>query len=388
MKNGQNNHGINVDFLAENCIDCIDVTDNSQQTHRSPTLTGQQPTEQVDEKLCTNSLSEISRSKKKRKKCKNPHLKQVNSQERETEHSVQPDAANSSTVKNDTEHSVEHEPGATPVPSHEPDGPEFMPTVCLLDSRSHDNNLKVTMGNVNARALVDTGATVSCISTTLLDKIDPHFIEYLKSEIPFVCGVGGKQHEVTHKVKIQFSIENKPFSQTFYALQNPFELILGMDFISEHKAKMDFENSHIILDGENFQLQPQPCRTTFTKTYQTEIILPFSSQDIPVKLSNGLLSQVMLIEPVSSLQRNFPSLEIAESLVSDKTSLCRVTNSSDSPIFIPPNVVIGIARTISVHALMDPVSLEDCCLIDDPESQAAGELNFDDSASGLTPELA
>ena len=96
----------------------------------------------------------------------------------------------------------------------------------------------------------------------------------------------------------------------------------------------------------------------------------------------------MLIEPVSSLQRNFPSLEIAESLVSDKTSLCRVTNSSDSPIFIPPNVVIGIARTISVHALMDPVSLEDCCLIDDPESQAAGELNFDDSASGLTPELA
>ena len=388
MKNGQNNHGINVDFLAENCIDCIDVTDNSQQTHRSPTLTGQQPTEQVDEKLCTNSLSEISRSKKKRKKCKNPHLKQVNSQERETEHSVQPDAANSSTVKNDTEHSVEHEPGATPVPSHEPDGPEFMPTVCLLDSRSHDNNLKVTMGNVNARALVDTGATVSCISTTLLDKIDPHFIEYLKSEIPFVCGVGGKQHEVTHKVKIQFSVENKPFSQTFYALQNPFELILGMDFISEHKAKMDFENSHIILDGEKFQLQPQPCRTTLTKTYQTEIILPFSSQDIPVKLSNGLLSQVMLIEPVSSLQRNFPSLEIAESLVSDKTSLCRVTNSSDSPIFIPPNVVIGIARTISVHALMDPVSLEDCCLIDDPESQAAGELNFDDSASGLTPELA
>ena len=107
---------------------------------------------------------------------------------------------------------------------------------------SCDNNLIIQAGNISTTALVDTGATISCISSELLQKIHPKFLNYQESDLEFIYGVGNKQHEVTAKVAIKLSINGRNFTQSFYALHNQYSIILGMDFITANKAKLDLKN--------------------------------------------------------------------------------------------------------------------------------------------------
>ena len=49
----------------------------------------------------------------------------------------------------------------------------------------------------------------------------------------------------------------------------------------------------------------------------------YSAMDVPVKLPKSLKTQLMLLEPVSSLTRYTPGLSVADSLVSSQVTYCR-----------------------------------------------------------------
>ena len=98
------------------------------------------------------------------------------------------------------------------------------------DPRIFDNHLRILAGKHNIGALVDTGATVICISNALLNKLDPKSVQYFKSDITCISGVGGKKHAISNLEQIEFQCSNQTSSHKFYALHNPYMLILGMDF--------------------------------------------------------------------------------------------------------------------------------------------------------------
>ena len=242
---------------------------------------------------------------------------------------------------------------------------------------SCDNNLIIQAGNISTTALVDTGATISCISSELLQKIHPKFLNYQESDLEFIYGVGNKQHEVTAKVANKLSINGRNFTQSFYALHNQYSIILGMDFITANKAKLDFEKSTITLNGLSCKLQSPPLSSTLVNSAQDSFIPPHTAQDISVSLAKQLISPAILLEPVSSLQRKFNGLDLVDSVVSAQHTVCRVANSTEEPIVIPKGTIVAMARNISVSVITEPQDFvtepqEPDCTEDSPQ-----ELSFD-----------
>ena len=270
---------------------------------------------------------------------------------------------------------------------NETSGNSTAPRVLATDSRTFDNTLKIKIGNVLTTALVDTGATVSCISSDLLSKIHPKLVTYCDNDIPFIIGVGDKTHKILHKVQLQFTIDSQKVQQSFYALQSQTQLILGMDFITAHKAHLDFEDSSMTLLGQKHKLFAPPSRLSLVKTSQTDLIPPYSSKDVAVMLAKAPTSEAVIMEPIASLARKFPGVEIAESVASSQSTLCRLVNDTDAPVVIPRGTAVAVARNVSVNTVTEMDQL----LEEIKESAEAAEeehLDFTSPAKHLPSELA
>ena len=231
--------------------------------------------------------------------------------------------------------------------------------VLLSDDRCHDNTLRVRIGNVRAVALVDSGATISCISNALLCKLQPKRIKYEKGDITKIYGVGNIMQEISSKVKFNFHIGQEKFTHSFYSLHNQYPLILGMDFLTKHNGILDFGNSTITLNDISYDLTPPPRRSTLVKSRDAQIIDAYTSRDIPVILNRPVVTPCMLLESISSLTRAKPGLEVPLAVVSSQTTTCRITNDTECPIYISENCVVAIARNIALSNLTEMVDFLD-----------------------------
>ena len=235
-----------------------------------------------------------------------------------------------------------------------------MPRVRISNRYSYDNTLRITCDrNVHATALVDSGATISVIPADFISKLHPKSLKKLNSKPLTIYGVGNIVQQTTHQVQMEFAIDGVKFTEKFYVLQNNAYIILGMDFIKAHKAVMNFEDSTITLDGNVFNLQPPPVRSTMAKSVKQEIIEAYTVTDIPVRLTKPLMCDTMLLEPISSLQRLHPGMEMANGMIDSRDTYCRLINTTDTPIVISSNTPIAIARSITQSHITEFVNMYD-----------------------------
>ena len=235
--------------------------------------------------------------------------------------------------------------------------------VALSDKRCYDNLLRVKIGHVKTIALVDTGASISCISHNLLCKIQPKQVQYLPGDISQIFGVGNIVQDVSDKVRFNFHIDQDKFNHDFYAIQNQYPLILGMDFINNWNGVLDFEHSTIKLKDEIYDLIPPPCRSTLVKSKHAQIIDAYASSDIciqrPVCLTRSVETACMLVEQVSSLTCLAPRLEMPISVVSSQSTACRILNNTYTPISIPAGCVVAIARNVCLENVTEMIDFID-----------------------------
>ena len=251
-----------------------------------------------------------------------------------------------------------------------------IPRVALLKKELFQNILRVTVGNTTVNGLIDTGASISVISCNFISKLKPSLVKYLQSDISKIYGVGNVAHDVTEKVQLSLRVGDQKLTQCFYILrQNQYDIILGMDFIRQHQVKMDFSFSdpEITIAGQKHYLQPPQTRSMLAKTLSAVTIMGYSAMDVPVKLSKSLKTQLMLLEPVSSLTRYAPGLSVADSLVSSQVTYCRIANTTDTPISLPDNCVVAIARITTLALLNNQNFMLNVLMTKDPNYEI-GEL--------------
>ena len=262
-----------------------------------------------------------------------------------------------------------------------------IPRVALLKKELFQNTLRVTVGNTTVNGLIDTGASISVISCNFISKLKPSLVKYLQSDINKIYGVGNVAHDVTEKVQLSLRVGNQKLTQCFYILrQNQYDIILGMDFIRQHQVKMDFSFSdpEITIAGQKHYLQPPPTRSMLAKTLSAVTIMGYSAMDVPVKLSKSLKTQLMLLEPVSSLTRYAPGLSVADSLVSSQVTYCRIANTTDTPISLPDNCVVAIARTTTLNCITEQSEFYVECTDDQDHDSQGNTGNSDPHVNTVT----
>ena len=113
------------------------------------------------------------------------------------------------------------------------------------------------------------------------------------------------------------------------------------------------DESQVIIDDSVFKLLAPPTRSILAKTMHPGLVMAHSVQEVAVKLNKPIHSGLMYVEPVALFYRIAPDLEVTEGLIDKKFFKMRVVNNTDTPVYVPANAPIGIARNITVNRVTE-----------------------------------
>ena len=116
--------------------------------------------------------------------------------------------------------------------------------IAPIQKMNEENTFKVKIANLTITALIDTGASISCMSKSLSDQLDTKVEPYEKK----IVGPDGSPLIIEGKSNVklkmdEFAVEHELIVVTELSPQ----VILGRDFLKKHKAIIDCEKDHVIL---------------------------------------------------------------------------------------------------------------------------------------------
>ena len=170
-----------------------------------------------------------------------------------------------------------------------------------------------------------------------------------QSDIPLISGVAGHITKVIGKVVLPIVIEEQNFSHPFYILDNMnHEVILGVDFLQEHKAMISFEANRLVFQDSTYV--PLVCKETARTTVRAvcNVSLPARTQTLlPVQCGNTS-APYGIIEPVPSLYSDEQLLgaKCVVQSIQGKT-MYQVINPTDVDLEIRRNQVVGFWESLS-----------------------------------------
>ena len=113
-------------------------------------------------------------------------------------------------------------------------------------STSIDSNIiNVAIGEVKIQCLLDTGASISCVSQSLLNRIkQSQTLNVTKSTYNQVYGVEGEILNIIGCVTLTFTIADREFKQEFHIFKRlHHSIILGVDWLQNNKCKIDYSSN-------------------------------------------------------------------------------------------------------------------------------------------------
>ena len=207
---------------------------------------------------------------------------------------------------------------------------------------------------------MDTGADKTLISKELFDKISEK--QVIKESISAVKlqGVTGHELKVLSEVSLKTKIGRKNLQHKFHVVQDlPYPVLLGLDFLSDHKIKLDYEthtlsiNSHQLLLLDENGKQPD-LRLGFTRS--KGFVEPHSISLVKIK-TKGNLKGNCLVEPLANsyLFYDQPGLSSPRAIVKDsKNLIVPIFNETSQRITIKKGHPIAVIEQIKTSTILYP----------------------------------
>lgn len=213
----------------------------------------------------------------------------------------------------------------------------------------HRNTILLEINGRKTHALIDSGASISCIKKSFLDNyFKTEKYEITPSRLTRIIGVGGENHEVLGETKIVLDISGLKIEQTFTVLESLHHpVILGIDFMISQKVKIDFHHNIMSLLDDTVSLA-LACDSKFgyARCLKPEIIPANSEIHVKVRLSKGNEKRSVLLEP--SLSLNSINLVGARCLVKpqQRKTFMKIANPTNAEVHISPNRVLATVNDI------------------------------------------
>ena len=204
------------------------------------------------------------------------------------------------------------------------------------------------MKNKLEKSLVDTGATISCISKKLVDKLKLQM--YMPDRVPLVSGFSGGFRPVIGQVELKFKVSKMDFTHKFWVFSDlAYSIILGIDFLTTHKGHVDLEHGKLILKGLDEVHFIQSTKKEECVKLCEETKFPPRSESIVKVRTQRSQTLTGLIEPSKTLnQHHLLGAKCFVSVVNNET-LCQVMNPTAEEIILPANQVMGFITEIDEY---------------------------------------
>ncbi|CAG2227696.1 unnamed protein product [Mytilus edulis] len=208
-------------------------------------------------------------------------------------------------------------------------------------------------------------------------------------DITSVIAVNGNHVKVLGKVNISVTIGNRNFRASIYVLpQLHHSLILGVDFLKQTKAKLNFETDtfEIFENNDVVTLSRLTSKQGLAKTSKA-ITIPKRSQTlISVAVSHQTHDSTVLLEPLKSLAHKHRILA-AKALVKIKhgKAYLSLMNPTDNKVRIKARTKLAKVAHVKTETIQNFNDTKpSVSSIKTPNSTSCSDLKFDLSESDLT----
>ena len=209
------------------------------------------------------------------------------------------------------------------------------------------NTILVEICDRRTQALIDSGAGVSCIQSSMLQKFKQNF-QLNPSKISRIIGVGGERHQVSGQVELSLKIGSATFSQNFIVLEHLHHpIILGIDFMKTYGANIDFHRKVLTLCDKTVSVSLiSDSKFGYARNTKAVEISAHSESVIPVKISGDLYNKTILLEPSQNLKNL--NLSGARCLITlnQRKGVMRLVNPTSNSVFLPSNRIIATVNLI------------------------------------------
>ena len=214
-------------------------------------------------------------------------------------------------------------------------------------------NRNMIMGNVKnskVKLLIDTGATISCVALSFLQKLG---ISSDKIQIPEnifrITGVCNETHTVLGSIQLPISFPGLTVTHEFHVfktLHTP--MILGFDFLERHNATIDTGSKVVSINGGTtvVALLQSMGKDGLARAKYNTIIPPRTQSIIPVRISKIQSGSIALLEPVSSLQSKRNLMGAKCTVIANRVSNFLALNPTNSPIHLQAGCPVAIASIV------------------------------------------
>ena len=208
------------------------------------------------------------------------------------------------------------------------------------------------MNNIepSTRALIDTGADISCIAESYFNSIPGKIRPTFKSaSFSHVKGVGGEIHNVLGLVNLNLQIDGYMYKHDFHVISHlHHHVIIGDDFLEKNKAIIDRGNKTLQLENGEEIKQGEDSEVSMVRTCTSISLPPLTEAIVPVKLSKHKSMCIALVEPLKQGVGNNP-LMIAKTVanVEKGKTMCRILNYSEETVYLNPGTVVAKASQVN-----------------------------------------
>ena len=275
-----------------------------------------------------------------------------------------------------------------------------------LSTPLEGNYVHIDFGKQTSKALIDTGAQISCMSEHIYRKSFKNY-EIRLSSLANIVGVCGEVHRILGLVTVPFRLDGVVLEHTFHLFEKLHQsVILGMDFLRQHKAKIDLEECTVSFKSTNYgesrenNEEPSVCHISLgqeprtcvglARTVSSVIIEPHSECTLPVKISFSansapLVDDSVLLEPTVGLnQENLVGSKCLSS-VDHGSSAYRVLNPTNYPVFLKEDFVIAISHLVDEQNIQQVTDHDEQASVNllDASVENESEVHYENIAKDL-----
>ena len=245
--------------------------------------------------------------------------------------------------------------------------------------------------NVSILALIDSGASISCMSAEFYHSLPAQSRSLIqKSKVLSIQGVSGQCLQVIGQITVSVVANRLKLSHTFQVIKDlPKTVILGVDFLSDHKASINWTNNTLQIQNglTEIPIQVQNSPAHLVKTINTVSIPPNCEMllDVKVKIPKNN-DEVLFFDSVTSLPTKH-NVMAAKSIarVQGSRSILRIFNFTNSTVTLPANTNVAIATQSIAHIYEEPTS-SPCEVYTTTHSQTTDKISQQENSDHFVSE--
>ena len=281
------------------------------------------------------------------------------------------------------------------------------PCKVALIAPLENNLIQVNIGKQSCSGLIDSGATISCVSEHIYRRSFKN-VEIMPSSLAHIVGVCGEVHKVLGQVTLPFRIDGVVLEHTFQLFEKLHQpLILGMDFLKQNKAKIDLEQGTVSFKTSKSTKstacedeEPTVCHISMgqntktcvglVRTVSSVVLEPQAECTLPVKIalssnSGSLVDSAVLLEPSASLNQEGLVGGKCLSAIGEGSGAYRVLNPTNFPVYLKDNFVIATSHLIDEENITQVTDHDDIPSVNltDPSLENDSEIHYENIAKDL-----